>query len=125
MLCHVAHKLRSRLCSHNMPRFLKSVVVWKKKHTYCKMFLLKANSVLCVKCGKWIHSRYVMVKKVTEKVSRNFLCTKCEGNIGDVVGQKEKLCDEVESVREVTYLGDRVSVGGKYAAAVIIRTRCG
>ena len=26
--------------------------------------------------------------------------------------QEEKLCDEVETVREFTYLGDRVSAGG-------------
>ena len=26
--------------------------------------------------------------------------------------QEEKLCDEVETVREFTYVGDRVSVGG-------------
>ena len=39
--------------------------------------------------------------------------------------QEEKLCDEVETVREFTYLGDRVSVNGGYEAAVTERTRCG
>ena len=28
------------------------------------------------------------------------------------VEQEDKLCDEVENVREFTYLGDNVSVGG-------------
>ena len=32
--------------------------------------------------------------------------------------QEEKLCGEVETVREFTYVGDSVSVGGGYEAAV-------
>ena len=39
--------------------------------------------------------------------------------------QEKKLCDEVETVREFTYLGDRVSAGGGCEAAVTARTRCG
>ena len=46
---------------------------------------------------------------------------KSEGNIGEAVEQKEKLCDEVETVREFTYLGDWVSAGGGCGAAVIAR----
>ena len=38
--------------------------------------------------------------------------------------QVEKLCDNVETVREFTYLGDRVSAGGGCKAAVTARTRC-
>ena len=41
-------------------------------------------------------------------VSINFAC-KCDGNIGEVVEQEEKLCYEVETVREFTYLAGRVS----------------
>ena len=37
--------------------------------------------------------------------------------------QEEKLCDEVETVNEFTYLGDRVSGGCE--AAVTARRRCG
>ena len=33
-------------------------------------------------------------------------------NIGEAVEQEEKLCEEEETVQEVTYLGDRVSAGG-------------
>ena len=62
---------------------------------------------------------------VTLMFSRNFTCTKCEGNIGEAVEQEVKLCDEVETVREVTYHGDRVSAGGRCEAAVTVRTRCG
>ena len=39
--------------------------------------------------------------------------------------EEEKSCDEVGTVREFTYLGDRVSVGGGCEAAVTARTRCG
>ena len=38
--------------------------------------------------------------------------------------QEEKLCDEVPTVRELTYLGDRVSTGGGYEAVVIAMIRC-
>ena len=34
-------------------------------------------------------------------------------------------CDEVETVHEFTYHGDRVSAGGGCETAVTARTRCG
>ena len=62
---------------------------------------------------------------VTPMFSRNFICGRFEGNIGEAVEQEVKICDEVEIVSEFTYLGDRVSVGGGCEAAVAARTRCG
>ena len=60
-----------------------------------------------------MYGRCAGMKKVTPNLSRNFTCRNCEGNIEEIVKQEEKLCDEVETVREFTYLGDRVSaVGG-------------
>ena len=44
--------------------------------------------------------------------------------IVQAVEQEEKLCDEVETVREFTYLGNRVSASGGSEAAVTARTRC-
>ena len=85
-------------------------------------FRVKANSVLCVQCGKWIHCTCARVQRVTQKFSRNFTCRKCEGNIEEAVEQKERLCDEVETVRELAYHSNRVSAG---EAAVTARTRCG
>ena len=38
--------------------------------------------------------------------------------------QEEKLCCEVETVWQFTYLGDRVSAGGGCEAAATARTRC-
>ena len=85
---------------------------------------VKANSVLCVQCGKWIHGRCVGVKMVTTKSSRNLTCRKCEGNITEAVEQGGKLNDEMETLRQFTYLGDRVSKGGGCEAAVTARTNC-
>ena len=65
------------------------------------------------------------MKRVTPQLSSNFTCRKCEENIGEAVEQGEKLCDEVETVREFIYLGDRVSAGGGCEADVTARTRCG
>ena len=39
--------------------------------------------------------------------------------------QEEALCGELETVRDFTYLGDRVSAGGGCEAGVTTRTRCG
>ena len=57
--------------------------------------------------------------------SRNFAYWKCEGNFVEAEEQEEKLCDEVKTVRESTYLGNRVSEGGGCEAAVTARARCG
>ena len=85
---------------------------------------VKTDSVLHVQCGRWIHGKCARVKRVTPKFSRNFTCRKCEENIGEAVEQEEKLCDEVETVREFTYLDDTVSASGGCEAAVTARTRC-
>ena len=86
---------------------------------------VKDNSVLCSHCGKWVHGRCAGVKMVTQKFSRNLACRKCEGNIGQAVEQEEMLCDEVETVREFTYLSDMVSAGGGCEAAVTATTNFG
>ena len=40
---------------------------------------VKANSVLCVQCCRWIHGRCTGVKMVTPIIPRNFAYRKCEG----------------------------------------------
>ena len=42
---------------------------------------------------------------------RNFVCSKCDVNIGKAVEQDEKLCDEVETVREFTHLVNTLTAG--------------
>ena len=61
----------------------------------------------------------------TTKFSINLACIKYKGNIGEAVEQEEKLCDEVKTIREFTYLGNNVNAGGGCEAVVTARTRCG
>ena len=46
-------------------------------------------------------------------------------DIGETVEQEETLCDEMETVRELAYLDDRVSAGGGCEATVTARTSLG
>ena len=64
-------------------------------------------------------------EKGDSKVFKKFSCKKCEGIIGDTVEQEEKICDEFETVRKFTYLGDGVIAGGGCDSAVTARTRYG
>ena len=51
---------------------------------------VKVNSVLCVQCGKLIHSRWAGVKvEITLKFSRMFAFRKCQGNTEESVEQEE------------------------------------
>ena len=68
---------------------------------------------------QWTHGSCAVVKMVTPTFSRNATCRNSKGNIGEVVEQEENLCDEEESVRAFTYLGDRVSAGGGCEVAVM------
>ena len=68
-----------------------------------------------------VHGRCARVKRVSTKFTRNFACKKCEWNIGEAMEQEKKLCDQVETAWEFTYLGDRVCAGGECEAAVTAR----
>ena len=83
---------------------------------------VKAISVLCVDCGKWIHSRCAGVKMMLAIFSRNFACRKCDWKSGEAVEHEEGLCDDVETVKGFMSLSDRVSVGGRCETAVTART---
>ena len=78
---------------------------------------IKANSILLLQCSKWIHGRCGGLKRITIKFHRNVSYRKCELNIGKAVEQKEKLSNEVETVRESTNLGSRMSAGNECEAA--------
>ena len=86
------------------------------------ILIVKTNSALCVQCDKLIHDTCARVNWVSPKFSGSLTCRKCEGNIGEVVEQEEKLCDEVESAREFTYLCNRFCAGGGCEAAAIVIT---
>ena len=63
-------------------------------------------------------------EKGDRKSVKEFVLRECEGNIGNAVEHKEKLCDGEETVNKFTYLGDRESAGGGCEAAVTASTRC-
>ena len=86
---------------------------------------VRANSVLCTVCGKWIHGRCAGVKRVTGKLASDFVCKGCDGSVRVAVEQVEKLCDGVDTVREFSYLGDTLSESGGCEVAVTSRARLG
>ena len=62
-----------------------------------------ANSVLCTKCGNWVHGRYAKIKRA--KLAKRFVCSRCKRIIEGIVDSTEKLCDGVETVIGLCYLG--------------------
>ena len=84
-----------------------------------------ANSVLCTKCGSWVHGRCAEIKGVTARLAMHFVCSKCKGIMERTVHSIEKLSDEVETVNGFCYLGDRLNASGGCEAAVTARVRIG
>ena len=82
-----------------------------------------ANSVLCTKCGNWVHIRCAKVKRVTARLTKHFVCSKCKGIMEETVESIEKLCNEVEIVNGLWYSGDRLNSSGSCEAAVTARVR--
>ena len=82
-----------------------------------------AISVLCTKCGNWVHGRCVEIKRVTARLAMRFVCSKCKGKMEGTVDSIEKLCDEVETVNAFGYLGDRLNASGGCEAAITARVR--
>ena len=74
------------------------------------------NAVLCKSCGNWIHGRCAKIKRVTNRHAIDIKCWKCKGYHENVEDQKEKLHDDVETVTELSYLGDRINSGGRCVA---------
>ena len=84
-----------------------------------------ANSVLCTKCGSWVHGKCAKIKRVTARLAMHFVCSKCKGIMEGTVDLIEKLCDEVERVNGFCCLGDRQNASGGCEAAVTARVRIG
>ena len=53
-----------------------------------------ANSMLCTKCGDWVHGRSAKIKRVTTRLTIHFVCLRCRETTVDSI---KKLCDEVET----------------------------
>ena len=63
------------------------------------------------------------MKKLTTKFYGHFACRKL-GDIEEAVEMEGKLCNVVPTVREFTYLGDRVSAGENCKVAVASSKGC-
>ena len=80
-----------------------------------------ANSELYTKCENWVHGRCTKIMKVTARLAIHFVCSKCKGIMEGTVDSIEKLCDEVETVNGLCYLGDKLNASGGCEVAVTAR----
>ena len=98
----------------------------RKKHPcgVCQRRVM-ANLMLCTKCENWVHGRYVKIKRVTAKLAMRFVCLRCRRIMQEIVNFTEKLCDRVQIVNGLCYLGDRLNASGSCEAIVKARIRTG
>ena len=79
------------------------------------------NSVLCTKCGNWVHGKRTKIKRATIRLAMHFVCSKCRGIMEmDLI---KKLCNEVETANGFCYLGDRINAKGGCEVVVTARVR--
>jgi hypothetical protein len=85
---------------------------------------VKANSMLCIGCKKWVHKRCSGVKGVLKKVEGTFKCKRCVS--GAMNREAETgLNDGIERVESYVYLGNKLNAGGGYLNAVTSRVHVG
>ena len=84
-----------------------------------------ANSIMCTKCGKWVHDRCVKIKRVTLTLAKGFVCELCVDTKAGTVepGEEFSFFDQVDFVNSFCYLGNRLNASGGSQAAVTARTR--
>ena len=85
---------------------------------------VKANSVLCIGCKKWVHKRCSGVKGALKKVEGTFKCKRCVQGVINMEAQLG-LSDGIERVESFVYLGDKLNAGGGCSSAVTARVRVG
>ena len=74
------------------------------------------------KLGSW---QMCKIHIVIATLAMHFVCSNCKGIMKGMVDSIEKLCDEVETVNEFCYLGDRLNASGDCEVAVTARVRIG
>ena len=84
-----------------------------------------ANSVMCTKCGKWVHGRCAKMKRVTSTLAKDFVRELCVDTKEGIMKPGEELSffDQVDLVKSFYYLGDRLKASGGSEAAVTARMR--
>ena len=86
---------------------------------------VKANSVLCIRCQKWVHKRCSGVKGALKKVEGIFKCKRCVHGVNNREEAKTGLNDGIERVESFVYLGDKMNADGGCLSAVTARVRVG
>ena len=86
-----------------------------------------ANSVLCTKCGKWVHGRYAQMKRVTWTLAKSFICEQCVEAMKGIVGPAEEITfyDQMELVKSFCHLGDRLNPSDGSEMVMTARMRIG
>ena len=72
------------------------------------------NSVLCTKCGKWVHGRCAKIKRVTSALTKNFVCELCVDTKEGIVepGEEISFFDQADFVKSFGYLGNKLNASG-------------
>ena len=75
--------------------------VLKSKVDPCAMYSKRvmANSVMCTKCGKWVHGRSTKIKRVTSTLAKGFVC-----KLLYLLIQRKELWNQVKKYHFVTRL---------------------
>ena len=84
-----------------------------------------ANSMMCTRCGKWVHGRCAKMKRVTSALAKDFVCELCVDTKQEIVESDEETSffDQVDFVKSYCCLGDKSNASGESEAAVTARTR--
>jgi hypothetical protein len=85
---------------------------------------VKANSVLCMECKKWVHKRCSGVKGALKEVEGTFKCKRC---VSGMINREAEMSlnDGIERVESYVYLGNKLNAGGGCLNAVTSRVRVG
>ena len=85
------------------------------------------NSMMCTKCGKWVHGKCAKMKRVISTLAKVFFCELCVHTKEGIVepGEEISCFDQVDLVKTFCYFGDRLNAGRGSEAAVTARTRIG
>ena len=85
------------------------------------------NSVMCTKCGKWVHGRCAKMKRVASTLAKGFVCELCVYTKKGIMKPGEELSffDQADFVKSSCNLGDRLNASDGSEATVTVRTRIG
>ena len=85
------------------------------------------SSILCTRCGKWIHKRCSGLSRSLPARNQGFLCRACESPDRCVAPTSDHYVvqhHEFEKVQSFCYLGEALSATGGCDLAVTTRIRC-